>query len=91
LAKEGSTMAVGKDKDIVKFATHGFQGNVHTLLEMIAQNKHTYEAQHMVKIGEAIHQHKQPRVMELQQRTLNVDWQKLSDPYIKAQQYQSTT
>jgi hypothetical protein len=91
LAKEMPKMKVGKDEAIIKFALHGFQGNVHTLLEMIAENKFTYEARHMVKIGEAIRQHKQPRVMELQKRTLNVDWQKLSDPYIKAQQCQNTT
>ena len=59
-------------KDIVKYALHGFQGNVYTLLNLIAKNEKTYQIKHMVKIREAIRQHKQPRIMETQIRKLNI-------------------
>ncbi|MEM3665187.1 MAG: DNA polymerase [Candidatus Jordarchaeales archaeon] len=70
LNKELDSMEIGKD--IVKYALHGFQGNVYTLLNLIAKNEKTYKTKHMVKIREAIRQHKQARIMETQTRTLNI-------------------
>jgi hypothetical protein len=62
-------------KDIVKYALHGFQRNVYTLHQMIAENEHEYCVKHMIKIREAIKQHKQPRTMITQKRTLKTQWQ----------------
>ncbi len=73
LKKELKTMQIGKD--IVKYALHGFQGTVTTLLNLIAENKHDYQVKHMTKIREAIRQRKQPRTMINQQRSVKINWQ----------------
>ena len=61
-------------KDIVKYATHGFWGNVKELLRLYVEKKHDHEVMHMTKIRESLKQHKQPRVMEKQKRKINVNW-----------------
>jgi hypothetical protein len=77
LNKELNSMEIGKD--ITKYALHGFQRNVYTLLDMIAKDKHEYYVKHMVKIREAIRQKKQPRVMETQKRGLKINWNNVSN------------
>jgi hypothetical protein len=72
LKKELNTMQIGKD--ITKYALHGFQGNVYTLLNMIAKGEHEYYVKHMIKIREAIRQNKQPRTMITQKRTLKIPY-----------------
>jgi hypothetical protein len=62
-------------KDMVKYALHGFWGNVWQLLELYVDKSDEYFAQHMTKIRESIRQNKQPRVMETQQRHLRVNWE----------------
>lgn len=76
LRKEQDSMVIGKD--IVKFALHGFQRNVYTLLAMVGQDKHEYYVRHMVKIREALKQNIQPRMMVNQKRGLRLNWQELS-------------
>jgi len=61
-------------EDIVKFAFHGFWGDVKQLLELYVDKGNEYIVDHMVKIKEAVRQGKQPRIMETQKRHLNVDW-----------------
>lgn len=68
------SLAVGED--IVKFALHGFWGDVKQLLELYVEKGNEYIVGHMVKIKEALRQGKQPRVMETQRRHLKVDWSK---------------
>jgi hypothetical protein len=62
-------------KDVVKYALHGFWGNVWQLLNLYRDKSDEYLAQHMTKIRESIRQRKQPRVMETQQRRLRVNWE----------------
>jgi hypothetical protein len=69
-----------RSEDFVKYALHGFQRNVDTLLQMIAERRHEYFARHMTTIRETLKQHKQPRVMIHQKRGLNVNWQILNKP-----------
>lgn len=69
-----SSLKIGKDKDIIKFATHGFWGKPSRLLEMVANGNYVYEVKRMRKIREALRQHKNPRVMFTQKRALNMDW-----------------
>ena len=61
-------------EDIVKYAHHGFWGNVYQLLELYRDKSNQYFVQHMTKIRESIRQNKNPRVMETQRRSLRVDW-----------------
>lgn len=61
-------------KDIVRYALHGFWGNVHNLLELYRDKKKEYFIKHMTKIREAIRQRKQARIMEMQTRALKIDW-----------------
>lgn len=61
--------------DIVKYAHHGFWGNVHQLLELYRDKSNQYLAQHMTKIHESLKQNKNPRVMEVRRRRLRVDWE----------------
>ena len=42
LKRELNTMEMGKD--IVKYASHGFQGDVFTLLNLIAESKYVYSS-----------------------------------------------
>ncbi|MCJ7759799.1 hypothetical protein MUP59_01485, partial [Candidatus Bathyarchaeota archaeon] len=65
-------------KDVVKYAFHGIWGSMalQQVLKMYAEKTNEYITQHMVKIREGIRQGKQPRVMEIQSRTLKVDWEK---------------
>jgi hypothetical protein len=77
LKKELNSMQIGKD--ITKYALHGFQGNVYTLLSMIAKGEHEYYVKHMIKIREAIRQKKQPRIMETQKRGLKINWNNVSN------------
>lgn len=69
-----------RSEDFVKYALHGFQRNVDTLLQMIEENRHEYYSRHMTTIREALRQHKQPRLMITQKRGLNMNWQKLNKP-----------
>ena len=69
-----------RNEDFVKYALHGFQRNVDTLLQMIEENRHEYYSRHMTTIREALRQHKQPRLMINQKRGLNMNWQKLNKP-----------
>jgi len=64
------------DEDVVKFALHGFWGDVKQLLELYVEKGNEYIVDHMVKIKEAFRQGKQARVMETQKRHLKVDWNK---------------
>lgn len=67
-----------RSEDIVKYALHGFQRNVDTLLQMIAEGRHEYYSRHMRTIREALKQHNQPRLMITQKGGLHVNWQVLS-------------
>jgi hypothetical protein len=71
------------DKDFVKYALHGFQRNIYTLLDMVAQDRHEYYSKHMRTIREALRQQKQPRVMITQKRSLNVNWKALETPLLE--------
>ena len=66
--------------DIEKYALHGFWGDVEQLLELYVEKGNEYLVQHMVKIREAIRQHKQPRVMETLTRHIKVDWEQEVKP-----------
>lgn|GEM_PF-1623778 len=61
-------------RDILRYALHGFWGNVHELLELYRDRKTEYKTMHMNKIKEAIKQRKKARVMENVKRELNVNW-----------------
>ncbi len=74
LKKSLDSMSAGDD--IVKFALHGFWGNVKQFLELYVEKGNEYLVDHMVKIKEAFRQGKQPRVMETLKRHLKVDWSK---------------
>lgn len=63
------------DVDIVKYATHGFRGDVKDLLRLYVESENKYMIQHMNKIRESLRQNKQPRVMESQKRVLKVNWE----------------
>lgn len=76
LKKEYKIMQIGED--IVKHALHGFQGDIYTLLRLIAENKQNYIVKHMVKIREAIRQRRQPRIMINQQRGIKINWEILN-------------
>ena len=73
LGKNLNTLDEGKE--IVRFALHGFWGDVKQLLELYVEKGNEYIVQHMVKIREAIRQNKQPRVMETQRRHMKVYWE----------------
>lgn len=62
-------------KDIVKYALHGFWGDVHTLLDLYAKKGKEYVVKHMTKIKESLRQRKQPKVMEIRKRHIRVDWE----------------
>ncbi|MGQ9514892.1 MAG: hypothetical protein ACUVTL_07595 [Thermoproteota archaeon] len=86
LQKELLSLEAGKD--IIKFALHGFQGNVYILLSMFANTRYNYSVKNMVKIREALKQHKQARTMITQNRTLKVNWKLLNLPIQNALIYQ---
>lgn len=88
LKKKLSSLKIGKNEDIVKFATHGFWGKPSRLLEMVANEKYVYEVKRMRKIREALRQHKNPRVMFTQKRALKMDWHLIDDSMSIAKEYQ---
>ncbi len=61
-------------EDIVKYALHGFWGNVTQMLELYRDKKNDYICQHMTKIRESLRQKKNPRVMETLTRGIRVNW-----------------
>jgi hypothetical protein len=69
-----------RSEDIVKYALHGLQRNVDTLLQMVEEDRHEYYSRHMTTVREALSQHKQPRVMINQKRGLRVNWGFLNKP-----------
>lgn len=81
------SLKIGKNKDIVKFATHGFWGKPSRLLEMVANGKYMYEVKRMRKIREALRQHKNPRVMFVQKRALKMNWSDIDDSVSIAKEY----
>ena len=81
------SLKIGKDKDIVKFATHGFWGKPSRLLDMVANGKYVYEVKRMRKIREALRQHKNPRVMFTQKRALKMNWSDIDDSVSIAKEY----
>ena len=87
LKKNLSLLEIGKDKDIVKFATHGFWGKPSRLLEMVANGEYYYEVKRMRKIREALRQHKNPRVMFTQKRALMMNWSRLDSVFEIAEEY----
>ena len=65
---------------VLKSATHGFYGNVQTLLNMWRGNQTNYMVNRMVRLKEAKRSRDPellPFVFRNQRRTLNVDWNKL--------------
>ncbi len=62
------------EKDIVKYATHGFWGTPYQLLDLYVKGEADYSYRHMNKIRESLIQHKTPRVMEEGRRSLKIDW-----------------
>lgn len=72
-------------QDFVKYALHGFQRNIYTLLEMVAGDRHEYYSKHMRTIREALRQQKRPRIMVTQKRGLNVNWKALKMPLLEVQ------
>lgn len=87
LKKNLDSLKIGKDKDIVKFATHGFWGKPSRLLEMVANGEYFYEVKRMRKIREALRQHKNPRVMFTQKRALMMNWSRLDSVFEIAEEY----
>jgi hypothetical protein len=61
-------------RDIVKFATHGFWGSPHQLLELYVNEETDYFTKHMNKIRESLKQHKTPRIMEDIKRSIAINW-----------------
>lgn len=61
-------------KDTVKYALHGFWGDVYTLLNLYTNRGTEYIVEHMNKIKESLRQRKQPRVMETRKRHVRVNW-----------------
>ena len=61
--------------DIVKYALHGFWGDVHQLLELYRDKSNEYSCKHMTKIRESLRQDKRPRIYETQRRGINVNWE----------------
>ncbi|MBZ9572383.1 hypothetical protein KJA15_03570 [Patescibacteria group bacterium] len=87
LKKVLGSLEIGKDKDIIKVATHGFWGKITRLLEMVASDEYYYNVIRMRKIREAIRQKKNPRVMFKQKRSLIMDWHKLDSPLEIAEEW----
>lgn len=82
-----SSLEIGRNKDVVKFATHGFWGKPSRLLEMVANNKYVYEVTRMRKIREALRQHKNPRVMFIQKRALKMNWSDIDSSFVIAREH----
>lgn len=68
-----SSLRIGKH--ILRYALHGFRGNVYDLLRLYQQKKNDYFFMHMTKIKESIKQHKQPRVMEKRKGKIGIVWE----------------
>jgi len=68
-----SSLKIGKD--ILRYALHGFRGDVYDLLRLYQQKKNDYFFKHMTKIKESIRQHKQPRVMEKRKGKISMNWE----------------
>lgn len=64
------------EKHVIKYALHGFWGDVYSLLELYANKGTEYIVKHMTKIKESLRQRKQPRVMETRKRHVRIDWNK---------------
>jgi RNA binding exosome subunit len=62
--------------DIMKYALHGFWGNIIQLLALYKDKNTIYDFKHMTKIRESLSRHKYPRIMEHGIRTIKVDWKK---------------
>jgi hypothetical protein len=62
-------------KDILRYALHGFRGDVYDLLTLYQQKKNDYFFRHMTKIKESIRQHKQPRIMEKRKGKISMNWE----------------
>ena len=56
LKKNLDRLEVGKD--IVKYATHGFWGNVKDLLRLYVEGNNDYEVMHMTKPRQSLRQNK---------------------------------
>lgn len=65
-------------KDVVKYALHGFWGDLYTMFELYALKGTEYIVRHMTKIKESMKQRKQPRIMETRRRHMRVDWKRRS-------------
>jgi len=76
LQKNLETIDIWNDNRIVKYALHGFWGNIKQLLELYRDEKHNYTTKHMTRIKESIKQNKYPRIMETLQKEIHVDWKK---------------
>jgi len=74
LRKNLDDLEIGEDKDIIKFALHGFWGSPIELLRLYREKTNKYLSKHMTKIREAIRQNKQARVMETAPRRLGINW-----------------
>jgi len=62
-------------RDIVKYALHGFWGNVHDLLRLYRDVETEYLCKHMNRIRESLRQNKTPRQMETLKRRVKVRWE----------------
>lgn len=86
ILREKLYLMMDNDK-VVKSATHGFWKRGDDLWAMISEGRTNYSVKHMVKIKEAIRQHKQALVFETQDRCISLapsqkrqvpeDWRKL--------------
>lgn len=47
-------LKINKEEKLIKYALHGFQGNVKQLLEMYKTGKYEYDCKRMVKVREAL-------------------------------------
>jgi len=59
-------------RQIVSYATHGYHGNLKSLLSLLQSGKRTYAHQHMTKIREGYIQQKKPFVMETLFKKINI-------------------
>jgi hypothetical protein len=68
-----------EDGLLKKYATHGFQGNVENLLDLIVSRKNAYKVEHIFKVREALRQHKEPLKMLSLDKTFHFDWSQFDD------------
>lgn len=60
--------------ELVKYATHGYQGSILSLVDLYLHKSNTYKHKKMIRVKEALIQKKTSLKMELLTRELDLDW-----------------